>query len=65
VLANEFAAVRVSVDGHANGERLLIEDVESGAQDYLDPLEQSSLCHPTGTDRTAWPQASLSLDERQ
>jgi hypothetical protein len=38
-LSNEFARVRVEVDRSANGDRLRIEDLRTGAVNYLDPLE--------------------------
>jgi hypothetical protein len=54
VLTNEFASVQVSLDGDANGPRLLVRDIESGAQIYLDPLELASFCQATEEDRAGW-----------
>jgi hypothetical protein len=42
-LKNEFAHVRVLVDAHGNGPRLMIEDVRTGKVGYLDPLELETL----------------------
>lgn len=42
-LANEFAAVTVSVDARANGPRLRIENEHNRRVVYLDPLELASL----------------------
>jgi hypothetical protein len=43
IIANEFAAVDVEIDTGANGPRLKIEDLETGAKTFLDPLELQSL----------------------
>jgi hypothetical protein len=43
IIANEFAAVDVSLDNEANGPRLRVKDMETGAVIYLDPLELQSL----------------------
>ena len=37
-LRNEFAAVRLEVDHHANGPRLKITDLETGIDGFLDPF---------------------------
>ncbi len=42
-LANEFARVRVEKDVAANGPRLMIQDIKTGKQIFLDPLELESL----------------------
>jgi hypothetical protein len=42
------------MDGDANGPRLLVRDLESGDQIYLDPLELASFCHATEDDRAGW-----------
>lgn len=42
-LSNEFGAVAVEVDEHANGPRLRVEDLRSGRTIHLDPLELASL----------------------
>jgi len=62
VLRNEFAAVRVSVDRDANGDRLRIEDLRSGRTFHLDPLElerlttirHEDLTYVVSPDRTEW-----------
>jgi hypothetical protein len=53
-LTSEFASVQVSLDRNANGPRLLVRDLESGDQIYLDPLELASFCHATEDDRASW-----------
>jgi hypothetical protein len=53
-LTSEFASVQVSLDSDANGPRLLVRDLESGDQVYLDPLELVSFCHATEDDRAGW-----------
>jgi hypothetical protein len=42
-LRNEFASVRVERNDDGNGPRLLIEDLKSGRQRYLDPLQLETL----------------------
>lgn len=44
LVKNEFAALLVTCDRHGRGPRLRVEDLESGASTYLDPLELASLC---------------------
>ncbi len=53
-LANEFAAVRVSLDESGNGPRLLVEDLESGEEVFLCPLELASFTLATPEDREEW-----------
>jgi hypothetical protein len=53
-LTSEFASVQVTMDSDANGPRLLVRDLETGAQVYLDPLELASFCHATEDDRAGW-----------
>jgi hypothetical protein len=43
VVANEFAAIRLSVQQRDNGARLLIEDLRGGQSRYVDPLELEGL----------------------
>lgn len=43
LLRNEFAAVEVELDQHANSSRLKITDLRSGQAGYLDPLELERL----------------------
>lgn len=52
-LRNEFAAVEVEVDETANGVRLRITDVETGASIWLDPFELSGLTHLSHEDFAA------------
>jgi len=42
-LTNEFAAVEIACDEQGNGARLLIRDLQSGHQIYLDPFELAAL----------------------
>jgi hypothetical protein len=63
-LANEFAAVRVSLDRTGNGPRLLVEDVESGGSVWLTPLELASFCLATDRDRADWLRVGDYRDER-
>lgn len=53
-LANEFAAVTVSIDHSGRGPRLFISDDESGEGVYLDPLQLAALCRSTPLERQAW-----------
>jgi hypothetical protein len=53
-LVNEFAAVQVSLDITGNGPRLLVEDLESGDQVFLCPLELASFTLATPEDREDW-----------
>jgi hypothetical protein len=53
-LANEFAAVRVSLDVSGNGPRLLVEDLDTGEQVFLCPLELSGFTQATPEDREDW-----------
>jgi len=53
-LTNEFASVRLSLDTQANGPRLRLEDLETGAQIHLDPLELASFCYAEEEDRIRW-----------
>jgi hypothetical protein len=64
VLTSEFASVRVSVDHNANGVRLLVEDIESGARVFLEPLELASFCYATEDDRVAWLRVGPYRDDR-
>jgi hypothetical protein len=62
VVANEFAAVRVSLDTNGNGPRLLVEDTENGARIWLSPLELASLCLAGPEDRVGWLKVGLYRD---
>ena len=63
-LMNEFAAVRVSLDDAAHGPRLLVEDLENGAQILLSPIELASLCLATSDDRLGWLRVGQYRDDR-
>jgi hypothetical protein len=63
-LRNEFAAVRVAIDERGNGPRLLVQDLESGAEILLSPLELASLCLATPDDRLDWLRVGHYRDER-
>lgn len=54
VVANEFAAIQVSVDYNGGSPRLLLEDLTTGKSIYLDPLEMASLCEASDDDRQRW-----------
>ena len=43
VLRNEFAGVMVAKDEGANGPRLIIRDLHTGREVYLDPLELEAI----------------------
>ena len=43
VVANEFAAVSVRIDGEGNSPRLRLEDLKSGKVRFLDALELETL----------------------
>jgi hypothetical protein len=64
-LINEFAAVRVSLDSTGNGDRLLVEDLESDDHIFLSPLELVSLCLATPDDREDWLRVGNYRDERR
>jgi hypothetical protein len=42
-LISEFAAVEIARDDRGNGPRLLIRDLQTGRETYLDPLELAAL----------------------
>jgi hypothetical protein len=42
-LNSEFAAVEIARDNRGNGPRLMIRDLQSGQEIYLDPLELAAL----------------------
>ena len=54
ILINQFAAVRLWLDRNGNSARLLVEDLESGDEVFLDPLELSSFTVATPEDREDW-----------
>ncbi|MCV7278125.1 hypothetical protein H7J88_00455 [Mycolicibacterium flavescens] len=64
-LANEFAAVRLSLDVSGNGPRLLVEDLESGEHVFLCPLELASFTEATPEDREDWLRVGNYRGERQ
>lgn len=53
-LVNEFAAVKLSLDLSGNGPRLHVEDLETGEQVFLCPLELASFTQATPEDREDW-----------
>ena len=53
-LANEFAAVRITLDRQARGARLEVLDLESGDRVYLDAVQLASLCRADEDQRRAW-----------
>jgi hypothetical protein len=63
-LRNEFASVRIALDERGNGPRLLVQDLESGAEILLSPLELASLCLATPDDRLDWLRVGHYRDER-
>jgi hypothetical protein len=42
-LISEFAAVEIARDDDGNGPRLMIRDLQTGQEIYLDPLELAAL----------------------
>lgn len=52
LIRNEFAVVEVNLDESANGPRLCIRDVRTGASIYLDPLELEALTRRSHQDLT-------------
>jgi hypothetical protein len=63
-LSNEFAVVRISLDTTGNGPRLLVEDVETGDEIFLSPLELACLTQATPEDRLQWLRVGAYRDER-
>jgi hypothetical protein len=63
-LMNEFASVRVSLDRAGHDVRLHVEDLESGAEILLSPLELASFCLATPEDRIDWLRVGQYRDER-
>ena len=53
-IVSEFAAVRVSVDTSGRGQRLRVEDLETGETVLLDAIELASFCHATDEQRGDW-----------
>jgi hypothetical protein len=54
LIANEFAAVEVSVVNQGRGLRLQVRDRESGATVTLDPLDLRSFCMAGEVDQRGW-----------
>jgi len=42
-LISEFAAVEIARDDRGNGPRLMIRDLQTGQEIYLDPMELAAL----------------------
>ncbi|OBH01469.1 hypothetical protein A5692_02550 [Mycobacterium sp. E342] len=53
-VVNEFAGVRLWLDSNGNGDRLAIEDLDSGDLVFLCPLELASMTRSTESDRERW-----------
>lgn len=43
IIRNEFAAVEVELDNEGNGDRLRVEDLDSGRVVYLDALQLENI----------------------
>jgi hypothetical protein len=63
-LVNEFGAVRVSLDANGHDPRLLVEDLETGANVLLSPIELASLCLANAEDRVNWLRVGQYREER-
>ena len=63
VLKNEFASVEVGLDESANGSRLLIRDLQSGREVYLDPLELEALTRVPHREFARWLDPDLLAEE--
>jgi len=63
-LVNEFAAVRVSVDRQGHDPRLVVQDIETGDEVLLSPIELASLCLASPEDRVNWLRVGPYRDER-
>ncbi|MCW2530164.1 MAG: hypothetical protein JWM76_5024 [Pseudonocardiales bacterium] len=63
-MVNEFAAVRISLDTYGHDARLLIQDIETGDEILLSPIELASLCLASGDDRLNWLRVGQYRDER-
>jgi len=63
-LVNEFAAVRVSLDRAGHDVRLHVQDIESGAEILLSPIELASFCQASPEDRVGWLRVGQYRDER-
>lgn len=64
-LMNEFASVRVSLDRAGHDVRLHVQDLETGAEILLSPLELASFCMATPEDRVDWLRVGQYRDERK
>ncbi|HVW41698.1 MAG TPA: hypothetical protein VHC18_10140 [Amycolatopsis sp.] len=62
MIANEFAAVRVSVVRRGRGLRLELVDLDSGASVTLDPLDLQSFCHADEEAQCGWLRTDVYLD---
>jgi hypothetical protein len=63
-LINEFAAVRIGLDTYGHDPRLLIQDIETGDEVLLSPIELASLCLASPEDRINWLRVGPYRDER-
>jgi hypothetical protein len=63
-LTNEFASVRISLDKNGLDPRLLVQDLETGDEILLSPIELASLCLADSEDRTNWLRVGQYRDDR-
>jgi hypothetical protein len=63
-LINEFAAVRISLDKQGHDARLHVQDIETGDEILLSPIELASLCLASPEDRVNWLRVGQYRDER-
>ena len=63
-LLNEFASVRVSLDLQGHDPRLHLQDLETGDEILLSPIELASLCLASPEDRVNWLRVGPYRDER-
>ena len=64
-VVNEFAGVRLWLDSSGNGDRLKVEDLDTGDSVYLCPLELASMTRSTEEDRERWLHVGNYRDERK
>ena len=65
IFRNEFATVEVVRDDSANGERLLIRDLVTGREVYLDPLELEALTRASHSQFATWLEPDLQGDGQE
>lgn len=64
-VVNEFASVRLWLDSAGNGDRLMVEDLDTGDSVFLCPLELSSMTRSTEEDRERWLHVGTYRNERK